>query len=234
MIVFARRVASIDVFRGLTMLVMIFVNDVAGVRNLPWWTYHMPGNVSGMTYVDVVFPAFLFALGLSLPPAVSNRLAKENSMGKLWVHIVLRSLSLAVLGLGLANVEKGNASLMGMSSNRWGLLFLLAAILVWYVYPSRRSSWLRVLGVIGLVTLFAIFRRSASNGQARWLDVSYWEILGLIGWTYLAVCLLLHPYSAMEVGAGTLVSRFRRAECLLHGTMDRVCRTSSDLSMAIR
>jgi predicted acyltransferase len=35
------RLASIDVLRGLTMAVMVFVNELAGTRGLPWWTYHM-------------------------------------------------------------------------------------------------------------------------------------------------------------------------------------------------
>ena len=58
------RILSIDIFRGLTILVMIFVNDLAEVKGLPWWTYHLPGNVNGMTYVDMVFPFFLFIVGI--------------------------------------------------------------------------------------------------------------------------------------------------------------------------
>ena len=38
------RVLSIDIFRGLTMAVMIFVNALAGVPGLPWWTYHAHAN----------------------------------------------------------------------------------------------------------------------------------------------------------------------------------------------
>jgi predicted acyltransferase len=33
----AVRIASIDILRGLTMMVMIFVNELAGVKGLPWW-----------------------------------------------------------------------------------------------------------------------------------------------------------------------------------------------------
>src|SRR5271154_1551042 len=54
------RIASIDIFRGLTMLVMIFVNDLGEVRGLPWWTYHAHAQQDLMTYVDMVFPFFLF------------------------------------------------------------------------------------------------------------------------------------------------------------------------------
>src|SRR5512146_2536082 len=100
------RIRSIDIFRGLTMLVMIFVNDVSGVKGLPWWTYHMRPELSGMTYVDVVFPAFLFVLGMSIPLAVRKRLERGDSMPLLWGHILMRSLSLVVLGIVLANAGK--------------------------------------------------------------------------------------------------------------------------------
>ena len=44
-----------------------------------------------------------------------------------------------------------------------------------------------------MVAMFAIFRRAGTDGHAAWLDFSYWEILGLIGWTYLAVSILYIP-----------------------------------------
>src|SRR5580658_10272206 len=80
------RLASIDIFRGLTMVVMIFVNDLDSVRGLPWWTHHAPAMVNVMTYVDMVFPFFLFAVGLSLPLAIKARLKKNPSELALWLH----------------------------------------------------------------------------------------------------------------------------------------------------
>jgi hypothetical protein len=41
--------------------------------------------------------------------------------------------------------------------------------------------------------MFAIFRRTTADGQAAWIDTSYWEILGLIGWAYLSACILYIP-----------------------------------------
>jgi predicted acyltransferase len=59
---FVGRTASIDIFRGLTVLVMVFVDNLDFVKGLPWWTYHMPRQANGLTYVDMVFPAFNFLL----------------------------------------------------------------------------------------------------------------------------------------------------------------------------
>ena len=75
-----QRLASVDIFRGLTMVIMIFVNDLASVRGLPWWNYHMKANVDFMTYVDIVFPFFLFVVGVSIPLAFRQRLKKNPSL----------------------------------------------------------------------------------------------------------------------------------------------------------
>ncbi len=51
------RIDSIDALRGITILVMLFVNDVAGVRGTPAWMKHVSlPDADGMTFVDVVFP----------------------------------------------------------------------------------------------------------------------------------------------------------------------------------
>jgi heparan-alpha-glucosaminide N-acetyltransferase len=192
------RVASIDIFRGLTILVMIFVNDLAGVKGLPWWTYHLPGNVNGMTYVDMVFPFFLFIVGISMPLAVRHRLSKNGSIASLWRHIIARSFALVVLGVALANEERVDALRTGVNGNVWLLLTLVGAILFWNVYPPSAKyrtlfKGMKAAGLLLMVAMFAIFRRTGTGGRAAWLDFSYWEILGLIGWTYLAVSILYIP-----------------------------------------
>src|SRR5580658_8812658 len=95
----APRVVSIDIFRGLTMAVMIFVNALSDVRGLPWWTYHAHASEDVMTYVDMVFPFFLFIVGMSLPLSVTQRLKRNPSLFALSGHVVLRATSLIGLGL---------------------------------------------------------------------------------------------------------------------------------------
>src|SRR5271168_2554492 len=79
----AGRIASIDIFRGLTVLVMVFVDNLDFVKGLPWWTDHLPREVNGITYVDMVFPAFLFVMGMSIPLAVERRIAAGDSRGRI-------------------------------------------------------------------------------------------------------------------------------------------------------
>lgn len=187
------RIQSVDIYRGLTMVVMIFVNELASVKGLPWWTYHMPSKQNGMTYVDVVFPAFLFVLGVTIPIAIERRIARGEPALKLWWHIVTRAFSLVVLGVILANARKSDPNLTGLHPETWAAIALAGAILFWLVYPkeSRPSHGvLKYGGLVVLVAMLAIFRRTTRAGDVAWLDFRYWEILGLIGRVYFAAATL--------------------------------------------
>ena len=191
----ATRIASIDIFRGLTILVMVFVNDVSGVKGLPWWTYHMPENRNGMTYVDMVFPAFLFIVGMSIPLAIRRRIAKGDTPFRIWRHTILRSIGLVAMGLLLANQGYVDAQLTGINAWLWDALALAGIILFWNVYPrSGRFKPLFVIlkwtGLALLVWSVIIFKRRTQQGQVTGLDFSYLEILGLIGCAYFSVCIL--------------------------------------------
>ncbi len=72
------RIASVDALRGLVILLMIFVNDVAGVKTAPAWLKHVSAGADGMTLPDMVFPAFLFIMGMSIPLALGRALAHDG------------------------------------------------------------------------------------------------------------------------------------------------------------
>jgi hypothetical protein len=69
-----RRITSIDALRGLVIFTMIFVNDIAGVSKdiVPGWMRHFKANGNGMTFVDLVFPAVLFIVGMSIPSPAND------------------------------------------------------------------------------------------------------------------------------------------------------------------
>jgi heparan-alpha-glucosaminide N-acetyltransferase len=193
------RVISVDIFRGLTMLVMIFVNDVASVKGLPWWTYHIPANVDGMTYVDMVFPFFLFIVGMAIPLSITNRLSKGDSTLQLWTHVLIRSLSLVALGLLIMNGRQLDPQLAGIKYGWWNLLMFIGAILFWNVYPrsgQRKNLYyiFKYIGLLLIVVLLLLYRRKGAEGNAAWLNLTNWAILGAIGWAYLSVCLLYIPF----------------------------------------
>lgn len=187
-----QRILSVDALRGITILVMIFVNELAGVSGIPQWMKHMPANADAMTFVDVVFPAFLFIVGMSIPFALNNRLSKGDSLFQLQWHILFRAAGLIVLGLFMVNAESGaNEAVMGMPIALWSLLFYVCVILVWNVHTFGNKIIIYVLrgvGLIGLLYLALIFRGGEDGTEM--LQPHWWGILGLIGWAYLIACIL--------------------------------------------
>lgn len=70
------RIASIDILRAITMVLMIFVNDLWSLQDIPAWLGHVTREADGMGLADTVFPAFLFIVGMSIPFAVASRRKK--------------------------------------------------------------------------------------------------------------------------------------------------------------
>jgi heparan-alpha-glucosaminide N-acetyltransferase len=184
-----RRLLSIDVFRAVTMLFMIFVNDLEGAHNIPDWIEHVKDNVDGLGFADTIFPAFLFIVGLSLPFSINNRLKKGESFNSIAGYILLRSLALIIIGVFHVNLESySNVSLL--SKPMWGLLAHIAFFLIWLDYPAEmvkvKKYTLIGAGIIILVFLVIVFR-GGKPGHIHAMKHSWWGILGIIGWAYL-VC----------------------------------------------
>jgi heparan-alpha-glucosaminide N-acetyltransferase len=183
-----QRITSIDILRALTMVLMIFVNDLWSLKNIPEWLEHVAPGVDGIGLADVVFPAFLFIVGLSLPFAIDHRRKKGDTEGQLVLHVLTRTVALLVMGVFLVNGETINAAAMGIPKFLWYPLSCLSFILIWNVYPKTANKTLvyslRAIGIITLVTL-AILYKGGEDGTERFAP-KWWGILGLIGWAYLA------------------------------------------------
>ena len=182
-----QRIVSIDAFRGLTILVMVFVNQLAGVSGVPQWARHMKADADAMSFVDVVFPAFLFIVGMSIPFALNQRQARGEDGAALQRHVLARAAGLIVLGLFMVNAEDGfNPAAMPFNIGWWSLGLYLCTWLIWGVYGSAatggRNAW-RSVGVLGLLVLSCAYR-GGPDGKA-WMTHQWWGILGLIGWSYL-------------------------------------------------
>jgi len=188
------RVLSIDVFRGLTIFTMVFVNDVGKLREIPSWMRHARPGTDAMTFVDLVFPAFLFIVGMSIPLALGRRLSSGQSPLRVAGHVVARTLALLVIGVFMVNMSRFDPGAAGMSKGLWVLLVYLSVILTWNQYPRSKGGErglfvaMRVVGMAGLVILAAVYRGTEANGTT-WMQTSWWGILGLIGWAYLVTCI---------------------------------------------
>ena len=85
---YGRRNGAIDMFRGLTMFLMVLVNDFWTVEGVPHFLEHAETLEDAMGLADIVFPMFLFAMGMSIPYAVERRFAKGIPGEKTLGHIL--------------------------------------------------------------------------------------------------------------------------------------------------
>ena len=187
------RVGAIDLLRALTMVLMIFVNDLWSLKDIPAWLEHVPRGVDGIGLADIVFPAFLFIVGMSLPFAIDSRRSKGDSDVQLVWHVIGRSIALLVMGVFLVNGETINAGATGMAAIIWDAVCCIAFILIWNAYPKTIPAWgqrgLKALGVLILLVLAFIYRGGEDGHLVRFAP-QWWGILGLIGWAYLVTALV--------------------------------------------
>jgi predicted acyltransferase len=182
-----QRIVSIDAFRGITIFIMVFVNELASVTNVPQWMKHMPADADAMTFVDLVFPAFLFIVGMSIPFAFNARLLKGDSSKIIWTHTLKRALALIVIGVYMVNAEYGyDESKMLVSAAIWGLLAYMMPIPIWNKYPKSfpklTKNILRYGGMLVLVVLCFLY---VQDTGVIGITPKWWGILGLIGWAYI-------------------------------------------------
>ncbi|NND06478.1 MAG: DUF5009 domain-containing protein [Saprospiraceae bacterium] len=187
------RILSIDIMRGLTLFLMLFVNDLY-TPGVPKWLVHTSKLEDGMGLADWVFPGFLFIVGLSIPFAFIAREKRGQSNLQMISHILIRSFSLLVIGVFMVNIERYNANLTGISTYLWATLVYISIFLIWNNYPQQSQfgklfSAFQYLGIFGLLALAAIYR-SGTPENTSWMSTSWWGILGLIGWGYLISALI--------------------------------------------
>ena len=187
------RIFSIDIFRAITMLLMIFVNDLWTLEGIPAWIGHVSANEDGLGLADTVFPAFLVIVGLSIPFAISRRVEKGESTSKTIQHILLRTLALLTMGVFHVNLENYNNFDALLPKPIWQILITIAFFLIWLDYSSylnkKKNSVLQLSGIL-LLAILAFLYVGGSPENPTWMEFHWWGILGLIGWAYLISALV--------------------------------------------
>jgi predicted acyltransferase len=116
------RIASIDQFRGLAIILMVLANFLGGVASVPAWLKHAPDV--GLTVIDLIAPFFIFAIGLTYGLSFRRRLKRDGNWVTVW-HFVWRWAIIMAIGMVIGEGE----ILFGMSSSPvdWGVLQAIAA-----------------------------------------------------------------------------------------------------------
>jgi predicted acyltransferase len=90
------RLLSLDVARGITIAFMIMVNNNGGSGS---WGFMNHARWNGLTATDLVFPTFVFVMGVSTVFAIEGRLARGATRGQILRHTVQRAVILCLLGI---------------------------------------------------------------------------------------------------------------------------------------
>jgi predicted acyltransferase len=173
----SRRLLSLDVFRGITVAGMILVNNPGDWGNVYPPLLHAPWH--GLTPTDLVFPFFLFIVGVSIVYALSTRREDPTQHGQLLAKILKRSLILFGLGLLLNLVpafDFGSLRIPGVLQ-RIAVVFLVCALI--FLKTNRRTQIYLLAGLLlgywFLMTLVPVPGVGPANLEpttnlAAWLD----------------------------------------------------------------
>ena len=202
------RIISIDVFRSITMVLMIWVNDFWTINNIPKWLKHAKTGEDYLGFSDVIFPWFLFVLGMSIPFSFENRIKQGESIFTIWIHIILRTIALVVMGLFHMNMEMYNHDTSYLSKPIYVIISTIAFFMIWNIYPSKlEKKWdiaskaIRLIGVIILIIMFLLFSGKDYEGNDIGFAIHWWGILGLIGWVYLIAASLFILIRSSIIGS---------------------------------
>ena len=186
----SNRILSIDIMRGFNLVLMLFVNDLY-MPGVPSWLGHVERDFDGMGLADWVFPGFMFMVGMSIPYSIGNRMSRGEAKADILKHILVRSGSLLIIGVLMANSRNVNAEYTGMTKSLWSMIMYTGVFLIWFNYDM--TNWnkqlirgLQILGVLMIIPMVYIFR-NADNNIFRF---NSWGILGTIGWGFLVAAVV--------------------------------------------
>lgn len=136
----AKRLVSLDALRGFTIAAMVVVNDPGSWSHVYAPLRHADWN--GCTLTDMIFPFFLFIVGVSIALAYNKRLKAGVSLGKIHRKIIIRSVNIYLLGLFLwlfPDFDFGAIRWVGVLQ-RISVVFLVCALL--FLHTSwKQQLW---------------------------------------------------------------------------------------------
>jgi predicted acyltransferase len=137
-----KRLLSLDVARGITIAFMIMVNNNGGSGS---WRFMNHAEWNGLTPTDLVFPTFVFIVGVSVVFGYEARLARGATRAKLAWHTVQRAVILIVLGIVVNSFPFFQLPHMRFYGvlQRIGVCYLVVGL--FYLWDSR--AWTKVVAL---------------------------------------------------------------------------------------
>ena len=135
------RLLSLDVFRGFTLLGMVFVNSIPG-KNYPGLGH---AAWHGWGFADLIFPFFVFIVGVAIPYSFANRLARGESRQKLFWQILRRSVLLFAVGVFLNGFPQFDLATLRVMNvlQRIAICYFFSSVILVYIRMQMKSIvWL--------------------------------------------------------------------------------------------
>jgi len=175
------RLLSLDALRGFDMFWIVggeaVFTTLRDQLHWPWlnsvvqfFTEHVEWE--GFHFYDLIFPLFLFIIGVTLPYSIGKRLEHGDSKGKIVAKVVRRTLMLILLGLiynGLLNFSPYDHLRLAGVLQRQALGYCFAAFAFLYLKPRGQA----ISAAAILLGYWLIMRFSASGGHQPG-DMSEW------------------------------------------------------------
>jgi predicted acyltransferase len=143
----AERLVSLDVFRGITIAGMILVNNPGDWGNVYPALLHAKWN--GCTPTDLIFPFFLFIVGVSITLSLTKRKEHGDKRSKLFFQIVKRGILIFAIGLVLNGFPYFDLSTLRIP----GVLQRIAVVYIITAFLFLKSNW-KIQSIISVVLLF--------------------------------------------------------------------------------
>jgi len=173
------RLISLDVFRGLTILLMTIVNNPGDWGNVYPPLLHAEWH--GCTLTDLVFPFFIFIMGVAVPLAMPDKFYDGTTFNKILVR------SLRMLCLGIFFNFFGKIQLFGLEEIPLLMGRLIITVAVGYALMGSFSS--KIKNILAFSILF-IYLLLAYSGIEAYQDVRLPGVLQRIAIVYFVVSLL--------------------------------------------
>ena len=149
------RILSVDILRGLTIALMILVNDPGDGRHTYAQLEHAQWN--GLTLTDLVFPTFLFLVGASIIFSLANRIARGDSRAALARNIVRRAVTIILIDFFIALFPMFHFSHLRIYGvlTRIAVCYLVVGLLC---LVTRRTAVLLSLAIVLLLGYWILMR----------------------------------------------------------------------------
>lgn len=141
-----RRLLSLDVVRGITIAFMIMVNNNGGAGS---WHFMNHTEWNGLTPTDLVFPTFVFVVGVSVVFATEARLARGAGRGQLARHTVQRAVVLVLFGIVVNNFPFFHLEHMRFYGVLQRIAICYLAVALFYMWDKR--AWTKVAALAGVL-----------------------------------------------------------------------------------